>query len=127
MIKNTIIIFFTSILIFSCISIREDDSIDLGDNYRFIQDSPQTIIYHASKEYEGSGIEVIPPNVLSYKFNSRYIIARSQVVDEVTGSADGKPIVYWIIDKRLKGNSVEPMDSISFYGMLKTEGIEIDF
>lgn len=118
-------IFLASILVQSCVFIRQDDSIDLGDNYMFIQDAPQTIIYHKSDSYEGSAIEIIPPIVLSYEFNNRYIIAKTQEVDEMTGSKEGKPIRYWIIDKQLKGKSVEPMDSIRFYKTLEAQNIKI--
>lgn len=116
--KNINIVF---ILLFfqSCVFIRQDDSIDLGNNYRFIQDTPQTIIYHTSEKYDGVGISVIPPIVLSYDFDDKYIIAKSQEVDEMTGSKEGKSLRYWIIDKSLKGQKVEPLDSVDFYNNLK--------
>ncbi len=123
--RKLITIFFAFILIQSCVFIRMDDSVDLGSNYRFIQDTPQTIIYHSSDDYEGSGIEIIPPLVLSYGFNKRYILAKTQEVDEMTGRKEGKPIRYWIIDKQLKGDSVEPMDSISFYKTLEVKNIKV--
>lgn len=110
----------------SCTFIRMDDSIDLGNNYRFIQETPRTIIYHDKDENKGSGIEIVPPLVLSYEFNDRYILAKSQEVDELTGNIDGKPIRYWIIDKTMNGSLIESMDSISFYKILKDENIEIN-
>lgn len=103
----------------SCVFIRMDDSIDLGSKYRYIQDYPQSIIYHENPKYKGIGTEIIPPVVLSYKFNDRYIIAKSQEIDKMTGNEEGLPVHYWIVDKTTDGAPVEPMDSTSFYQRLK--------
>jgi hypothetical protein len=116
---------FTTFCMFSCVFIRMDDSIDLGNQYRYIQDYPQVIIFHKNPKYKGGGIEIIPPIVISYKFNDRYIIAKTQEVDEMTGSKEGKPIHYWIIDKNTKGATVEPMDSTSFYQRLEQINIDL--
>ncbi|SEH97907.1 hypothetical protein SAMN02927937_02513 [Paenimyroides aquimaris] len=121
------IIYFLLILTQSCIGIRTDDSINLGNNYRFIQDTPQTIIYHSNDNYEGIGVEIIPPMVLSYQFDDRYIIVKSQDIDETTGNIEGKSIRYWIIDKRLRANSVESLDSINFYRILDERNISLRF
>ena len=77
------------------ILIRIDDSIDLGHQYRYIQDYPYSIIYHNTKEYKGGGTEVIP-HVLTYNFDENFIIAKS--VDEV-GYGRTTDTFYWIIDK----------------------------
>lgn len=119
-------IFFILLFFQSCVFIRQDDSIDLGNNYRYIQDTPQTIIYHTSEKYEGVGISVIPPIVLSYDFNDKYIIAKSQEVDEMTGSKEGNPLRYWIIDKSLEGSPVEPMDSVTFFQQLEALKINLE-
>lgn len=103
-----------------------DDSIDLGSKYRFVQDYPQVILYHKTTEYKGGGINIVPPVVLSFKFNARYIIAKSQEVDEMTGSKEGKPIHYWIVDKTTDGAPVEPMDSAIFYQRIKELNIELN-
>jgi hypothetical protein len=103
----------------SCVFIRIDDSIDLGNKYRYIQDYPQVIVYHKTPKYKGGGINIIPPIVLSYKFNDRYIVAKSQEVDEMTGNKKAIPIHYWIVDKTTDGAPVEPIDSINFYQRLK--------
>ncbi len=123
--RRLFIALLASMLLHSCVFIRMDDSIDLGSKYRYIQDSPQTIIYHESSKYEGIGAEIIPPVVLSYKFNERYIIAKSQVVDEMTGSEEGKPIHYWIVDKTMDGAPVNPLDSVTFYQRLKELDIDL--
>lgn len=102
-----------------------NNSIDLGNNCRFIQDTPQTIIYHSNDKYEGVGIEIIPPIVLSYDFDDKYIIAKSQEVDKMTGNKEGKSRRFWIIDKTTKGKKVEPMDSIIFYQRLQELNINL--
>ena len=43
------------------ILIRIDDSVDLGNQYRYIQDYPYSIVYHETKEYKDEGAEVIVP------------------------------------------------------------------
>lgn len=116
---------FFIVLMSSCTFTRMDDSIDLGNKYRYIQDAPQVIIYQTSSESKGSGVNIVPPIVKSYAFNDRYIIAKSQEVDEMTGNPEGKPIHYWIVDKTSKGASVEPMDSTAFYAALKEKQIKL--
>ena len=59
-----------------------DDIIDLGNNYVYIQDTPKTILYRGS---EGLRKVIIPPTVLSYKFDEQYIIAKLHKVHELTG------------------------------------------
>jgi len=122
--KNLLAATFLTALMSSCTFIRMDDSIDLGNKYRYIQDYPQVVIYHTSSEYEGVGTTIVPPIVESYAFNDRYIIAKSQEVDEMTGNPEGKPTHYWIVDKTSKGASVEPMDSLTFFN--KLEDMKID-
>ncbi|NJL74886.1 MAG: hypothetical protein HC892_07510 [Saprospiraceae bacterium] len=120
-----IIQLFIVLVCFSCHYTRIDDSINLGNKYRYIQDAPNTIIYHKSKEYQGVGIEIVPPIVLSYKFNNRYIIAKSLNVDEKTGNNDGKSIFYWIIDKETNGDLVKPLDSLYFNNQLRLLNIDM--
>lgn len=117
--ERLLITLFGAVVVHSCVFIRMDDSIDLGSKYRYIQDYPQAIIYHKTPEYEGGGINIVPPLVLSYKFNDRYIIVKSQEIDEMTGSKEGKPIRYWVVDKTTDGAPGQPMDSTSFYQRLK--------
>jgi len=52
---------FLTVLMSSCTFIRMDDSIDLGNKYRYIQDYPQVIIYNTSSESKGSGVNIVPP------------------------------------------------------------------
>ena len=99
---------------------RMDDSIDLGNNYSYIQDYPQAVIR------KGVGNNIVPPLVLSYAFNERYIIAKSQEWFETTGSKKGK-LYYWIIDKTADSTTLaKPMDSITFYQQLKKLNIGLE-
>lgn len=88
--------------------IRIDDSIDLGHQYRYIQDYPQCIIYHDSEEYNGIGTEIIP-FVSTYNFDENYIIAKS--VDKV-GYERTVDTTYWIIDKKSHQTYQYDSDSI---------------
>lgn len=114
-------------LLSSCTFIRMDDSIDLGSKYRYIQDYPQTIVYHRTEKYEGVGLTVIEPIVLSYDYNEKYIIAKSQehVAIKQEGEAE-KPILYWIIDKSSDPKNIKPMDSLSFYRQVEYLKIELE-
>ncbi len=121
--KNLFIVVFILSLIFSCnIAEDMDDSVDLGNKYIFIQDYPQAIIFNTSKECKSCGRNIVPPNVLSYEFNERYIIAKSR---DFMG--EDKQLKYWIIDKKKDGAQVEPLDSISFYKQLKELKIDLKF
>ena len=88
--------------------IRMDDSIDLGNKYRYIQDFPQTILYHKTEKYDGIGINAVPPTVLSYDFNDKFIIAKNKDLES------GK-INYWIIDKKEDFDKIKPIDSLTFH------------
>lgn len=118
-------ILLIALFVNSCVFIRMDDSIDLGNNYRYIQDYPQCIIYHENDKYEGVGKVIIPAEILSYKFDERYIIAKSYKVHELTGQMTDSLIYYWIIDKTTEGIPVESMDSIKFYNKIKELNIDL--
>ncbi len=125
--RSLLLITFLTALMSSCTFIRMGDCIDIGNKYRYIQDAPQVIIYQTSSESKCSGINIVPPVVKSYAFNNRYIIAKSQEIDEMTGNSEGKPVHYWIVDKTSKGASVEPMDSVTFYNKLEEKNIDLKF
>lgn len=118
--KKSLTIIFIFSFLWSCEFIRTDDSINLGDNYRYIQDYPNTIIYHKTSKYEGTGKEIVPPIVIAYKYNEVIIIVK-------TIDLDDKQHKYWIVDKRCRGTKVEPLDSITFYKKLIELDIELRF
>ena len=95
-----------------------DDSIDLGDKYRYIQDYPQGILYHKTEKYDGIGLYAVPPNVLSYDFNDTYIIAKNKEMES-------EEINYWIIDKRIDFDRIKPIDSLTFFQTLSEKKIEL--
>ena len=116
--KRIILILGLIITTHSCIFIRMDDSIDLGSKYRYVQDYPQSILYHKSEEYKGSGVNAVPPIVLSYDFNEKYIIAKNK-------DMDNEQINYWIIDKEKKYSEIQPLDSLTFFRELENKNIEL--
>lgn|SRR5699024_4246643 len=124
--NNLLWTMLVGLVLHSCVFIRMDDSIDLGDNYRLIQDNPKVIIYNTNSTSKSSGANIVPPIVLSYDFNDKYIIAKSQEIDEMTGSKEGKLLRYWIIDKSLEGSPVEPMDSVAFFQQLEALKINLE-
>lgn len=121
--------YFGMFLLHSCILIRIDDSIDLGDKFRYIQDYPQTIIYHESEKYEGVGINVVAPIVSAYNFDDQYIIARSSDMQKFNPEkySSDSLVLYWIVDKKKSIDSIKPMDSIHFYKQLETLHISLRF
>jgi len=104
----------------SCVFIHVDDSIDLGNGYRYTQDSPEAIIWQDSKEYKGVGNTVVPPQVIDYRYNENYIIAKSV-------SSNGRNLKYWIIDKSKKPQNIESFDSISFFHQKQLLEISLGF
>lgn len=126
---KSLLIVSISLLVRSCTLINTDDTINLGGKYKYIQEYPQAIIYQSSKEHNGTGPIVVTPVVRDYKFNSRYIIAKSQVYDNLINrdSALRQPYSYWIIDKKDTLASVQPMDSMGFYQRLKDLNIPLHF
>jgi hypothetical protein len=116
----TLIVFFQ---IVSCdIAEDMDTTIDLGMNYRYVDDLPNGIIYHPTKKYQGVGREIVPPFITNYSFNDRYIIAKTKGYLN-----NNKPIEYWIIDKEMKGEAVSPLDSMNFYNKLDELNITLLF
>ena len=115
MVVISIIIFTITIL---PIFIRMDDSVNLGSKYRYIQDYPQTIIYHETEEYKGVGTEIVLPVVLKYAYNKDFIIAE-------TDDLETKDTLYWIVDKKTGWH--EKYDSLSFVKELKLRKIDLIF
>lgn len=127
MIKNQFSILVLLVFVVqSCIYTKMDDSISLGSNYRYIQDSPQVIIYNTDPKHKGNGINIVPPIVEAYSFNERYIIAKSKRVNKMTGLVENMTL-YWIIDKTKSNKSFNPMDSTEFYKTLNAENIGLNF
>ncbi len=118
--KNILIFGFALFIVQSCVFIRTDDSIDLGSKFRYIQDYPQAIIFHRAPEYKGSGVNIVPPNVIDYKFDNIYIIAKSKDLED-------KKMKYWIIDKRMLDKKGIALDSLTFFSQLEEKKINLKF
>ena len=112
--KIIIFIFLTSCM--SCVFIRKDDSIDLGNRYRYIQDYPQTIIYHNSEKYEGTGVEIVAPIVLQYSYDKSFILAKTKDIET-------NDTIFWIIHK--KNHNIEKYyDSIQYQNAIQNHNID---
>ena len=119
-----------------CISCSADKN--LGNGYYLFKDGVFTsIVYTTKLPYRGTGVEVIPYQVIKTDFNDRYIWAIT---------LDDKHVVksYWIIDKNihisfadchdqrscdslLRSNVVGPLDSLSFLNQLRERDITLKF
>ncbi len=96
--------------------IRIDDSFDFGDQYRYVM-YPQTLIYHETKEYEGSGSIVVPGFILKYNYNHDNIILQNR-------SLESKDTLYWIVNK-LTQDIESFKDSTAFISALESKEIEM--
>jgi len=112
------------LLMEACSLTSIDDSIDLGSQYRYIQDKPQVIIHHETDEYQGGGVNAVPPQVLSYAFNDRFIVAKSLHLDDAGNQIGSEPL-YWIIDKESTDSQIASMDSTHFYNQLDKLRIDL--
>jgi len=111
-----LIIYFT--VLFFPVLIRMDDSLDLGNGYRFEQDYPQSVfIKYDTKDIKGMTSDIIPPVVLKYNYNKKFIIA-------ITKDFHTKDTLYWIVNKKEK--KTECLDSIEFYKILKGRNMNLE-
>ena len=101
------------------VRIRMDDSVDFGNQYRYVMDYPQALIYHETEEYEGSGGIIVPGFILKYNFNHDNIFLQNRTLES-------KDTLYWIIDKATRG-TMSFKDSSAFVSALKSKGIEMKF
>jgi len=112
------------ILFLSCAHYLKDSeiSVDLGNRYRFINEYPYAIIYNINDEDKDSGQIIVPPNVVNYSYDNKYIIAKR--IDDIDKN---KPIEYWIVDKEKKGENAFPLDWDGFYNKINELGIKLEF
>lgn len=94
-IKYTLFVFCIVVLMissFSCSTCKSFGETALGNKFSLVEadESNKSILYCTSPECCYVGITVVPVNVVSYKKNSKWIIAKSE---------DKGRINYWIIDK----------------------------
>ncbi len=132
--KNLSLTLFVMLLIQSCIGVRQDDSIDLGNNYRFIQDTPQTIIYHSGDKYKGTGEEVIS-NTLNFHAsgnNEGFFFGASPNIDVKLGARFTKKsdnifnVSGSIIGGRFPANESYLVDDLGHKVFLGVAGVDIN-
>lgn len=113
---------------------------DLGSGYFYISTDPGNtdIIYTFGKDYQGTGLSVVPHRVDEVGFNEQYIIARQ------TARLTDSSVQYWIIDKNgvqielsdcrkwstkcdslLTANVIGPLDSLKLIQELESRNIDI--
>ncbi len=108
----------------SCILVHLDDSVDLGNNYRYIQSNPKTIINNSGSKYKDQGEVVVGPHVVAYKFNETYIIAKTQNGFYVSDSV--KVFKFWLVNKET-GRVSEMENENALYMKLNELKIDLKF
>ncbi|TCC96385.1 hypothetical protein [Pedobacter psychroterrae] len=93
---------------------------DLGDNYYFLGDGRESQILKNLKPSGRSrfGKTIIPAEVLRYNFDEHYIIAETREI------AEGR-LRYWIIRKNTILDSIQSIDSLSFYSKIDSLGMSL--
>ncbi|GHV15283.1 hypothetical protein FACS1894169_06180 [Bacteroidia bacterium] len=90
-----IILLFISIAIINVSCLNLWGETDLGNNFTLIEaDKDDISIIYCTTNNCTSGITIVPSKVIDYKFNSKWIIAKTQ--------SDSDSILYWIIDKNIE-------------------------
>lgn len=116
----------------SCNSCKDFGETDLGNKFALVEadENNKSILYCTSSKCCYVGHTVVPKNVVSYKRNNKWIIAKS----ENNGVAN-----YWVIDKEFRlefkydsgmekeimSHVTGPLDSISFVNILKDRHIKL--
>ena len=121
-----IIILFTTIV--SCIQKQEtiynhtNEIEELGQNYYYLGDAneSQILLNLRPKANKRVGQTIIPAEVIKYNFNQDFIIAKTMQ------SVDGKKsFEYWIVDKRLKNDSLKASDSLTFFKEIEKVNLKL--
>ena len=88
----TLSIFIVLNCISSCNSCGSFGETALGNKFALVEtnEHDKSILYCTSSECCYAGITIVPKNVVSYKWDSKWIVAKSQ---------DSGRVSYWIIDK----------------------------
>lgn len=104
----------------------------LGNKFALVEadEYHKSILYCTSPKCCYAGITVVPSNVISYKRNSEWVIAKSE---------DKKVLRYWIIDKRfsverdssmrkeIMSHVTGPLDSATFCKEIESRKIKLSF
>lgn len=118
----------------SCNTCKSFGETTLGNKFALVEadEKNRSILYCTSPKCCYVGITIVPTNVVSYKRNSKWIIAKSE---------DKGGVSFWIIDKEfaiefkkdsgmekeIKSHVIGPLDSAAFSKELESRQIRLSF
>ncbi|HMJ47366.1 MAG TPA: hypothetical protein VK498_08550 [Ferruginibacter sp.] len=118
----------------SCNTCKSFGETALGNKFALVEadEKSKSILYCTSPKCCYAGITIVPTNVVSYKRNSKWVIAKSE---------DKGAINYWIIDKEfivefkydsgmreeIMSHVIGPLDSAAFKKELEDRQIKLSF
>lgn len=121
-------------LLFGCNPCESFGVTSLGNKFKLVEADKDdiAIIYCTSQTCCSSGIPIVPSKIIKYKYDSRWIIAKS---------ANKQQSTYWLIDKDFKvefkydsdmdkkilSYVTGPLDSVSFTQKLANLEIDLKF
>jgi hypothetical protein len=135
--KYVLLVFCTTMLMISflsCNTCKSFGETTLGNKFALVEadEKNKSILYCTSPQCCYVGITVVPANVVSYKRNSKWIIAKSE---------DKAGVKYWIIDKafsiefkkdsgmekEIMSHVIGPLDITVFKKELESQQIRLSF
>jgi hypothetical protein len=118
----------------SCNTCKSFGETPLGNKFALVEadEKNKSILYCTSPKCCYAGITIVPANVVSYKLNSKWVIAKSE---------DKGGIKYWIIDKgfaiefkydggmreEIMSHVIGPLDSTAFKKELEDRQMKLYF
>jgi hypothetical protein len=116
----------------SCNTCKSFGETALGNKFALVEadENNKSILYCTSPKCCYAGITIVPTNVVSYKRNSKWVIAKAEDKDRVS---------YWIIDKgftiefkyesgmreEIMSHVIGPLDSTAFKKELEDRQIKL--
>ncbi len=116
----------------SCNTCKSFGETALGNKFALVEadENNKSILYCTSPKCCYAGITIVPTNVVSYKRNSKWVIAKAEDKDRVS---------YWIIDKgftiefkydsgmreEIMSHVIGPLDSTAFNKELENRQIRL--
>lgn len=110
--------FFIVLILTSCVYNHTAKTEDLGNGYFYLGDGneSQILLNKNRKKNKSIGLIVTGSEIVKYNYDDKYIIAKS---------LREKNELYWIIDKELPIDSVNPLTETEYKTELKTRGITL--
>lgn len=115
--KKIICIFCILILLTSCMYKLVGKINDLGNNFVFVGGGRDCLVlYNENKKQllRGTGLEVIPPEIEMYNYDSTYIVAKT--IEYIAGRRISS---FWIVDKRQGYKKPIVLDSLQYLDSLE--------